>query len=635
MSNTYTGLAAGSLVIQKYNNFKGVDFTDDITSLYRSPDCLNMFKNYKTLGKCVETRPGLELKLSFNNTIYGLFSYTINSVQHWIIHCGTSLIDYNSKTNISVKIKESGMNPSKSQAFIYNNIFYIIDGLNYLEYNGTILKDVVGTIPTTSITCKPAGGGKLYQDINLLSDYRKNTFWADGTSKEYHLDSKEISSTGVSVWITDISTGVDVLQDTSTYTIDATNGIITFNTAPTAAASADNVIIQFMKVVSGYADKLKRCNLTAIFDNRVFFSGNQDYPNAVFWCNYNDPRYVSDMNYSNEGTDLAKVKALVPGNNALWVFKESSQSNTTVFYHSPLEVTDTRLNDTVKTYPSTHSSITTGCNSSGINFNDDIVFFSDRGMEGISGDITTEQVIAHRSTLVDRKLLNELNYNNMKLIEWEGYLLVIVDNIIYLADSRQKVTNNDHIEYEWFYWNIDKKIENANVIDGTLYLCSKAEQAKDNKGYLKYTDGTNIYWHDYLNSKLYDNSYNEIQVNVNSLTAVVESGIYTLTDYSVERNIYSCITTSKDDYNYPQMLKTTNKKGFKTDVQGSIITIDVKTDNNSFENLGTYLNTKGYIVSKIKRKKWNSIQLKFSSNKPFGLYEVALEAFIGSYLKRS
>jgi hypothetical protein len=83
------------------------------------------------------------------------------------------------------------------------------------------------------------------------------------------------------------------------------------------------------------------------------------------------------------------------------------------------------------------------------------------------------------------------------------------------------------------------------------------------------------------------------------------------------------------------MLKTTNKKGFKTDVQGSTIKIEVKTDNNSFENLGTYLNTKGYIVSKIKRKKWNSIQLKFSSNKPFGLYEVALEAFIGSYLKRS
>lgn len=181
MSNTYTGLAAGSLSIQRYNNFKGVDFTDKAVSQYRSPDALNMWKNYKTLGKCVETRPEIELQLTLGNTIYGLFFYTINQVDHWIIHCGTSLYDYNPNTEVKTTIKASGMNTRKSSAFIFNNIFYIIDGINYLEYNGETLKSVEGTIPLTSMTRKPGGGGTQYQNVNLISDYRKNSFWGDGS----------------------------------------------------------------------------------------------------------------------------------------------------------------------------------------------------------------------------------------------------------------------------------------------------------------------------------------------------------------------------------------------------------------------------------------------------------------------
>ena len=83
------------------------------------------------------------------------------------------------------------------------------------------------------------------------------------------------------------------------------------------------------------------------------------------------------------------------------------------------------------------------------------------------------------------------------------------------------------------------------------------------------------------------------------------------------------------------MLKTTNKRGFKTDLVGSSINIDVCVDNGLYESLGTFNNTKGYVICKLKRKKWNKIQLKFSSNVPFGIYQVTLESYIGSYVKRS
>ena len=610
-----------------YSNFRGVDFTDENVSETRSPDALNMWKNYKTLGKKIETRPDIELQLTMSNTIFGLFFYTISNVDHLIIHSGTSLFDYNPKTKVLTTIKATGMNPAKSVGFVYNNILFIKDGLNYLEYNGSVCKDVEGTIPNVAIHNMNSNSTKMIQEANLITDYCYEEYLPDGTKTEFPLSQKEVSN--VTVW--DIS-GVNEVQITTGFTVDTTNGLVTFDTAPEKSADKASIKIKYSKTSDG-RNIINKCKLACIFDNRVFFSGNQDYPNMLVWCGLNDPRYVGTSSYATQGTSVSQIKALVPGNNALWVFKEPSQENTTIFYTVPTELYDGKLEQTVKTYASSHSSITTGCQATGINFNDDIVFFSDRGMEGISGSITTEQVLGHRSTLVDRKLLNEENYKNMELVEWEGYLLVIIDNKIYLADSKQKVQNDDHVEYEWFYWEMAKKIKTAKVHNDILYLCSEEDFVRNELGYKKYTDGTNIYWYDEVNNKVYDNEGNESQVLIETLTAVMQSEIYTLTDTS--SNVKSYWTTKLDDFGYPQMLKTTNKRGFKSNVTGDEITIETKLDNNEFQKLGTFKNTKGYIVSKIKKKKWNRIQLRYSSDTQFGIYEIVLESYVGSYVKRS
>lgn len=565
---------SGSLITRDYTNFRGVDFSNKEVALFRSPDALNMWKNYRSsIGRCIETRPDIELLRSFNNTIYGLFFFTINKIDHMIIHCGVSLSDYNMTTNEEKVIKKTGMNPRKSMSFIYNNILYIKDGINYLEYDGEICKEVEGYIPTTTISKAPAGGGTTYQEVNLLTGRRRNSFCADGKSTQYVLDAKGLDSGTVRVWVNDA-------ERTSGFSVDRANGKVTFTSAPPApnTTGQDNVVIEFSKTISGYRDRINKCTLLEVFDNRVFFSGNQDYPNTVFHSSLGNPRYVSDLDYYNEGLDMSPVKIMVAGNNALWVFKEPSQANTTIFYHNP-----TIDSEAGKVYPSSHSNISTGCVATGINFNDDIVFFSDRGMEAINGDITTEQVVAHRSSLVDNKLINEKNYKNMILQEYEGYLLVIIDNKVYLADSRGKFTNVDHVEYEWFYWQLSKKITYAVVKDSVLYLCSN-------------------------------------------------DGIYTLTKTPTKLSSYW--TTPEDEFRYPQMQKITNKRGCIADMQGEEITISAKTDNNEFEVINKYTNIKGYVVPRIKKKKWKSIQIKFSSNKPFGLFECTLESYIGAYVKR-
>jgi hypothetical protein len=568
-------MVSGSLITRNYANFRGVDFSNKEVSLVRSPNSINMWKDYKNnLGKCIETRPDMELVATYDNTVYGLFFYKVGNNEMMLVHCGTKL--YKVLDNVKTEIF-NGMKPARSSAFIYNNIFYIKDGINYLRYDGSKCSQVIGYIPTTSIGRKPSGGGTTYEDVNMLSAYRKNTFLGDGESKDYFLDAQNIDGECPIVKVD----GNAMVYGTD-FDYAPKIGKISFTVAPSPPLTdgRDNVEITYKKTVTGYADRINKCTLLQVFDNRVFFSGNQDYPNTIWHSSLNNPSYCSDLDYYNEGLDLSPVKSMVAGNNALWVFKEPSQANTTVFYHNP--VIDGEYG---KIYPSTHSSISTGCVATGINFNDDIAFFSERGMEAINGDVTTEQVVAHRSSLIDNKLLNESNYKDMILEEWEGYLLVIIDNKIYLADSRAMFTNENHNEYEWFYWELSKNITCTQVKDGVLYL------------------GTS-------------------------------EGIYKLTNTLDTRGVNSYWTTPEDEFKYPQYQKTTNKRGCVIDMTGEEVKVSVKTDNNEFTDINTYTNVKGYVVSRIKKKKWKSIQVKFSSNKPFGLYSSTLEAYVGSYVKR-
>ena len=561
-------MPSNNLISRVYGGFRGADFRGEDVNLVRSPDCLNVWKDYKEVDS-IRTRPEMQLLSSFGATIYGIFPFKAGNTEMIIVHSGDKL--YKFVDNIATELF-TGVDQARSNSFIYNNVWYFKDGVNYLQYDGETIREVVGFVPTTSIARKPAGGGATHEDVNLLTGERKNTFLADGKSTEYFLDAQEIDS--------DFALIVKVNDEVVTnYIVDYKEGKITFETAPAEPGTdgQDNVSVHFKKDIEGYRDKINKCTLLEVFDNRVFFSGNDDFPNMIFHCSLSDPTYCSDLDYYSEGLDSAKVKGLVAGNNVLWVFKEPSQANTTVFYHTP-----TIDSEYGKIYPSTHSSISTGCVGKALNFNDDIIFFSDRGMEGISGDITTEQVIAHRSTLVDRKMTAEPNYKDMVLEEWEGYLIAFIDNKAYLADSRAMFSNDGHKEYEWFYWELSEKITCAKVNKGVLYL------------------GT-------------------------------ENGLYALTDTS--SSVVSYWTTPKDKFGYPQHLKTSNKRGCVVEATGDI-SVFAKVEDTDFELIGDYKDVSDYFVSRIKRKKFKDIQLKFHSDTRFSLETATLECFVGGYIKR-
>lgn len=575
-------------VTRTYGNFRGVDFTNSIVNLYRSPDAVNMWKNYE-VGDGIETRPGMTLLKKFNNKIFGLFFYSVNNQNISIAHVGTKLYKIGYDGNDEVIFE--GMNPAYSQSFVFNNILFIKDGLNYLEYDGETCKPVEGTIPITRMGATPEGAmysddiDYIYQDANVLTNLRKSGFVADGKSKDYHLETTDLDP--ASIYTMEAIVNGNKLVEALDFTVDRKNGIVTFNTAPTKPSDDGdtNVIITYSKSNTEYKKRILQSTILTEFDNRIFFSGNKDYPNTVFHSELQDPRYVRDTSYYTVGLDLAPVKAMIPGNDILWIFKETNQNSANAYYMTPTV-------DSVegKIYPVVSGTISTGCVSTGINFGDDIVFFSKNGLEGIGNTLGSDQVLKHRSSLVDSKLLKCPGYNDIKLVEHKGYLICLVDNKAFLADGRNMFQNtNGNVEYEWFYWEFPVDVCYITEKDGILFLGGP-------EGEIYILDGQN----------------------------------------DLDDGIYSKWTTTQDTFGYDSYRKITNKRGGTANIKlmnNNDIKLTTHTEIRSNE-IGTYSDSKGYIVYRVKEKKFKWIQLEFSSNKPFGLFSCTIEAFVAGYVKR-
>lgn len=580
------------LITRNYSNFKGVDFTGNNTvDFSRSPNAKNMWKKYDE-SEAIQTRPGMTLLGNFSNKILGLFFFKENNTTHVLIHSGTKLLKWSNYPNTPVQTTElfSGMNIKESKSFIFNNTLFIIDGINYLEYNGTNAASVIGTIPELTYWRTPDGGTDMDDGVdsdyvkqyeNYLTSWRKNLFIADGESKNFQLVEKGLDSAALAGLTYATVNGVTKTENID-FTVNRTTGVVTFTTAP---ADEAKVIIYYSKTTSGLRNRILNCTLICEFNNRIFFSGNPDYPNAVFHTEADDPRYIANNLQNSCGFDLARVKALIPGNNVLWVIKERGQNDSSIHYLTP-----TNYNEYVG-YSDINGSINLGCVSTGINFNDDIVFFSNKGLEGISNSaMYSEQILQHRSSLVDSKMLQETNYTNVKLAEYQGYLMCLIDSHIYLADSRRKYQNSSNdIEYEWFYWELPFNITFISEYRGVLYLGNDA-------GNIYILDGTS------------DN----------------------------QEEIESIWTTNKDNLGYPGYTKTTNKRGNVVKLlskSNDNIKLDTIVDGILKEK--TILNDSSTIVPyRIKDKKFKEIQLKFSSNKPFGLFYCTLQGFVAGYIKK-
>lgn len=199
---------------------------------------------------------------------------------------------------------------------------------------------------------------------------------------------------------------------------------------------------------------IKRCNVACVYDDRIFFTGNATLPNTVFYTQrdltgHNNPTYIGILNYFNDGVGNTPNIAMMANSTMLMVLKGNTLQDGSIYYHTSAD----GGNDlTPRIYPSTEGLSGLGCVGMAVNFRDDCVFMSNRGLEAVAKQtVNLERTVEHRSTNIDA-LFRGKDLTKARAAEWCGYLCILIDGDLYLADSRQMYQGiGGAIEYEWYY----------------------------------------------------------------------------------------------------------------------------------------------------------------------------------------
>lgn len=202
-----------------YGNFRGVDFSTEAVSVAKNR--LAYGQNfYIDADGFPEKRPGVRTliripKFDSNGapingqyddtaTVYGIVRARFQNAVKLYVFAGdkvylaedgfAALVDMRTQGQENFWYYQgSGEFGEIEHLQIGNNVYFVTG-------NGYFVDDILGQyfapvsesesvyIPTTSINRLPAGGGEQYEDANILTRLRKNTFVADGTATKFVLD---------------------------------------------------------------------------------------------------------------------------------------------------------------------------------------------------------------------------------------------------------------------------------------------------------------------------------------------------------------------------------------------------------------------------------------------------------------
>lgn len=484
---------------------------------------------------------------SFSNSLLTLFPEVFNSYKGM-----AAIIRYKEGEMKKENAIYDSMNDNESKAFTFNNRLYILDGTTfrvcYLDKDDNWKVESVAsseyTYTPTTYKGIPAGdivdniSNYEYEQKNLINNFYVHEYTQqDGTIRvEFPLYSNDSidSVVGYNPFTKEqVEFGTD---DQSGYKIEFYKDAAGKNTEARKIVFPSGILgqhyvqsgiyIRYKKRVEATSEdkdgvspaekdmsKINKCTNYITFDNRIFLTGNPDYPNLLFYCGNNnktgyiDPTYFGELDYVQDGVEDAPITGLITVADTLAVLKNHAKQDSSIYFHTRME---TNAGVTPITYPSQPGLSGVGCLGACVNFLDDPIFISPLGVEAIGQlSVRLERAVEHRSSLIDAKLTS-MDLSKAKFAEWDGYLVLLLPGgKMFLADSRQRYTHSSGVmQYEWYY------IEGVGVYeddDPEYYYSSEKEDgvpdtvdADDGKTY-EVVLARNIYNHDsYLdNGKTY------------------------------------------------------------------------------------------------------------------------------------
>ena len=414
------------------SRFGGVDFRTHPTkvSLSRSPDMQNMICDQNDF---LVKRTGWKTQYTYTAPIYGLFLMPDGS--GFAVHAGTKL--YFRPVEGTQAELCSDMNEDFSQSFVMSGVLYLLDGQTYRAirrnedddgWEAVKVQDIA-YVPTTTISAAPTGGGTSYEDVNLLTPKRINTFIGNGSATQFQVDAKDLDDTAVTAEVG--GTAVTVSS------VNRTTGLVTLASAPANGNGLANVSIAFSKTVSGYADKINKCRIAGLYggknDTRVFLAGNPDEPDCDWQSGLYDPTYFPDLGYTRMGTDASAIVGYLKQYESQLVIKSGGAQESTSYLRSYL-----MADDGTALYPLKQGTQGEGAVAprSFATLNDLPLFLSARGVQGVFGTAVAEQrTIRSVSDAIVPKLAAEQGLKDACAIVYQSKYYLAVNGHVYVADS--------------------------------------------------------------------------------------------------------------------------------------------------------------------------------------------------------
>ena len=437
-----------------YSSFRGADFSTDpsLVAASRSPLCTNIVADS---GGMPEKRPGWRTLHSFAGAVHGIFRGVFSGTEKRLVHAGTSLYAWDESEAAPVLLL-AGLPDAKSRAVFLAGKLWLVTGGGYAVYDGGSARwvtDAAPYIPTTVITRLPSGGGSAYENVNLLTPYRKNAFQTDGTARDFTLDS-DVDETGdVRVWVWG--------EETAAFTVDRPGGVVTLTAAPAApdAGSADGLVVQFPHTVAGYADMVNRCTVLTAFgvgtNDRIVLTGNPDWPNRDWISAAGDPSYVPDLSYAEVGAADAPILGYCHAGEHLGIVKGGTGLDTAIFLRSAALDGDGNAVFTLRQAVAGVRAVSAGSFAALL---DEPLFLAGTGICALClNDLTGERVTRNRSWFLNARLTAEPGLAEAEAVAWGGmYLLALPNGHVYVLDGRQerayRSAGAGDYAYEGYYW---------------------------------------------------------------------------------------------------------------------------------------------------------------------------------------
>lgn len=198
--------------------FRGVDFSSSPhrVALYRLPDAQNMYRNYRSEeGGALETIPGFRRIKRFagNVKINGLFRYDTNDGTPYIAaHAGTKLyLCRESERDTGTWEQVSGeLADAASNAFVYNNTLYLLDGTSYKKLKKTGDAYSLVNVSAEAYAPKRYLYDEEHEQRNALTDKFRSVFLGSAgaepeieAKERYHISGNDVRYLGHNGFVVD------------------------------------------------------------------------------------------------------------------------------------------------------------------------------------------------------------------------------------------------------------------------------------------------------------------------------------------------------------------------------------------------------------------------------------------------